>query len=200
MTIRDSNKKNAEASQSAVSSAFMENSNLLKIFLRRFLSVQQDIEDVVQEAFLRAYQSEKKKNIEQPKAFLFRIAKNLALTKLTRKSRQITDYIEESDPSVVIQSELTVENEVQALQTLGIYCEAIATLPEKCRHVYLMRKVHGLSHKEIAERLDLTVSSTEKYLHKGVMHCRAYLRERQQDHPVSRPTGTDHVWNRDAEK
>lgn len=165
---------------SRVSRAFLESSIVLKKFLTRFLSNQQDIEDVVQEAYLRAYQAEKKKDIEQPKAFLFRIAKNIALTELTKKSRQITDYIEDSDPSVVIHNEHTVENEVESQQTLGMYCEAIAALPEKCRRVYLLRKVHGLSHKEIAERLDLTVSSTEKYLRHGVLHCRAYLKERQQ--------------------
>ena len=200
MTIQDTSDNSVETGMSVVSKAFLENSTLLKKFLTRFLSVQQDIEDVVQEAYLRAYQAEKNKDIEQPKAFLFRIAKNLALTKLTRKSRQITDYIEESDPSVVIQSEFTVENEVEALQTLGIYCEAIASLPVKCRRVYLMRKVHGLAHKEIAERLDLTVSSTEKYLRKGVLHCRAFMRERQQIREEIQSTVTGPKWGREAER
>ena len=170
--------KDPTRSVSAVTAAFLENNTLLKKFLTRFLSAQQDIEDVVQEAYLRAYKAEQDKDIEQPKAFLFRIAKNIALTELTRKSRQITDYIEDSDSSVVIQGEATVEMEIEALQTLGIYCEAVGALPEKCRRVYLMRKVHGLPHKEIAERLGLSVSSVEKYLMKGVLKCRAHVRER----------------------
>ncbi len=191
MAIRVTTAKRARPGLSAVTQAFLDNSTLLKKFLTRFLAGQQDIEDVVQEAYLRAYQAEKKKVIEQPKAFLFRIARNLALTELTKKSRQIVDYIEDSDPSVVIQSELTVENEVIALQTIGIYCEAIAALPKKCRRVYLLRKVHGLTHKEIAVRLDLTVSSTEKYLRKGVLHCRAYMHAGQQNQPADQSPGTD---------
>lgn len=191
MAIRDTTAKRVRPGLSAVTQAFLDNSTLLKKFLTRFLTGQQDIEDVVQEAYLRAYQAEKKKVIEQPKAFLFRIARNLALTELTKKSRQIVDYLEDSDPSVVIQSELTVENEVVALQTLGIYCEAIAALSKKCRRVYLLRKVHGLTHKEIAVRLDLTVSSTEKYLRKGVLHCRAHMRASQQDRPADQSPGSD---------
>src|SRR5215468_10948978 len=87
---------------SAVSTAFVENNTFLKRFVARYLSSRHDVEDVVQEAYLRAYMAEKERAIDQPKAFLFRIAKNVALTNLTKKSRQITDYIEEATASVVV--------------------------------------------------------------------------------------------------
>lgn len=164
---------------SAVSAAFVANNEFLKRFLARFFSDRQDIEDVAQEAYLRAYVAEQKKEIEQPKAFLFKIARNVALTQLTRKSRQITDYIEDSGDSTVIESETTVDGEVEALESFGLYCEAVAALPEKCRQVFLLRKVHGLSHKEIAERMSLSVSSVEKYLRRGILESRAFVRERE---------------------
>lgn len=166
-------------SLSMVSSAFLEHSTFLKKFISRFLSEQQDIEDVVQETYLRAFKAENEKEIEQPKAFLFQIAKNLALTELSRKSRQITDYIEDADPSILDNNELGVEDELEARQHIGLYCEAIAALPERRRRVYLMRKVHGLPHREIAERLGISVSSVEKHLLKGVLSCRAYVREKE---------------------
>ena len=81
---------------SAVSAAFLENHAFLKRFLARFFLDRQDIEDVAQETYLRAYVAEQQKDIEQPKAYLFRIAKNIALTELTKKSKKITDYLEES--------------------------------------------------------------------------------------------------------
>ena len=140
---------------------------------------------MAQEAYLRAYVAEQHKNIEQPKAYLFRVAKNIALTKLTKKSRQITDYIADLSTSVVIQSEAAAEDEVEAEQTLGLYCEAVAALPEKCRQVFLLRKVHGLAHKEIAERMSLSVSSVEKYLLKGILACRAFVQEREGQMPDS---------------
>ena len=164
---------------SAVSAAFVANNDFLKRFLARFFSDRQDIEDVAQEAYLRAFVAEQKKDIEQPKAFLFRIAKNVALTRLTRKSKQITDYIEDSSDPAVIQSGETVEGEIEAQESFGLYCEAVASLPEKCRQVFLLRKVHGLRHKEIAERMSISVSSVEKYLHRGIMECRTYIRERE---------------------
>lgn len=163
------------ASQTAVTSAFLESAAFLKKFLARFLPVQQDIEDVAQEAYLRAYVAEQRQSIEQPKAFLFRVAKNLALTRLSRKSRRITDYIEEAGESVVVDTSPASDEELEAQQCFGLYCEAVASLPEKCRQVFLLRKVHGLSHKEIGERLGLSISSVEKYLREGILACRAHV-------------------------
>lgn len=168
---------------SAVSAAFLENYVFLKRFLARYFSNRQDIEDVAQETYLRAYVAEQKKEIEQPKAFLFRIAKNLALTQLTKKSRKITDYLEECGASVVIECGAAADSEAEALESLGLYCDAVASLPEKCRQVFLLRKVHGLAHKEIAERMSLSVSSVEKYLLRGVLECNAFVQEQEGREP-----------------
>ncbi len=164
---------------SAVSAAFLVNHAFLKRFLARFFSDSQDIEDVAQEAYLRAYVAEQQKEIEQPKAYLFRIARNLALTQLTQKSKKITDYLEESGASVVIEYGAAADSEVEAEEALGLYCEAVAALPEKCRQVFLLRKVHGLAHKEIAKRMSLSVSSVEKYLLRGILECKAFVQEHE---------------------
>lgn len=161
---------------SDVTVAFVEHNTFIKKFLTRFFSNRHDIEDVAQEAYLRAYAAEQKKAIEQPKAFLFRIARNVALTRLTQKSRQIIDYIEESSDSPFLEEMPSADAEVEAEESLGLYCEAVASLPDKGRQVYLLRKVHGLSHKAIAERMNLSVSSVEKYLVRGILACKTYVR------------------------
>jgi RNA polymerase sigma-70 factor (ECF subfamily) len=162
-----------------VTAAFLECSNFLKRFLAGFLPGQQDIEDVAHETYLRAYMAEQRETIEQPKAFLFRVAKNLALTRLSQKSRQITDYIEEAGATVVIETAAGADEELEAQQCFDLYCEAVATLPEKCRQVFLLRKVHGLSHRDIGERMGLSISSVEKYLRQGILACQVHLREHE---------------------
>ncbi len=157
--------------------AFLKHQSALRRYISRFVRRRHDIEDVVQEAFLRAYKTEKRRNIEQPKSFLFKIAHNVAVTELTRKSTQIMDYIADFEDLVVIDTEANAEEEVIAKQTIGIHCEAVAQLPEQCRRVYLMRKVHGMSHKEIANRLGIAVSTVEKHLAKGVRLCANYVRD-----------------------
>ena len=164
---------------SVITAAFLEHSGFLKKFLAGFLSAQQDIEDVAQETYLRAYIAEQSEEIEQPKAFLFRVAKNLALTSLAKKSRRITDYIEEAGTAVVLGTAAGSDQELEARQCLDLYCEAVAMLPEKCRQVLLFRKVHGLSHGDIGERMGLSISSVEKYLRQGILACQAHIREHE---------------------
>jgi len=167
-----------DATSTPVYEAYTVHGSSLKRFIGRFMRGSSDIEDIAQEAFLRAYTVERTRPIEQPKSFLFRIAKHLALSQLTRKSRQITDYIEDSDDSSVIQLVPSAEEEISARQMLGLHCEAVAELSPQCRQVYLLRKVHGFSHKEIAEHLGIAVSTVEKHLMKAVEQCDRYVRER----------------------
>ena len=105
----------------------------------------------MQETFLRAYNAEKKDDdIRSPKAFLFRIARNLAIKELGRKSRRITSYIEDLGATEVINEQTSVEDQVAARDRLAVFCKAAAALPMQCRRAFLLRKVYGLSQQEIA--------------------------------------------------
>jgi RNA polymerase sigma factor (sigma-70 family) len=158
--------------------AYTRHGPSLKRFIGRFMRSSSDIDDIAQEAFLRAYTVERSRPIEQPKSFLFRIAKHLALSQLTRKSRQITEYIEDSTDPGVIQVDHSAEEEISARQMLGLHVEAVTELSAQCRQVYLLRKVHGFSHKEIAKHLGIAVSTVEKHLMKAIEQCERYVRER----------------------
>jgi RNA polymerase sigma-70 factor (ECF subfamily) len=81
--------------KTSVLEAFLANQIPLRRFIPRYMLSMHDIDDVSQEAFLRAYNAERKGPVHQPKAFLFRIVKNLLISEFSRKSRKITDYIED---------------------------------------------------------------------------------------------------------
>ena len=164
----------------SVSSAFLENREFLKNFLKRFFSRAEDIEDVTQETYLSAYRAEQQRGIDQPKAYLFRVAKNLALNELNRKSRQMTVYIEDRLASIPLDGGPSIEEEVEAQQSLALYTEAVAALPKKCQRVFLLRKVNGMRQQEIADHLGITISAVEKHLHNGTKSCRAYIRNANQ--------------------
>ena len=125
MTVR----KDKPTKPTPVLQAFQKHQAALRRFISRFVQRTQDIDDVAQEAFLRAYRAEKGKPIEQPKSFLFRIAHNVAITELTKKSTQIIDYIADIDESAVVWLEHSAEETAMADQMIGIHCEAVAQLP-----------------------------------------------------------------------
>src|SRR5215813_13441047 len=121
MTTEKSSSADTGLRDTQVYATFIRNEGSLKRFIGRFMRSSPDIEDIAQEAFLRAYAAERGRPIEQPKSFLFQIAKHVALSQLSRKARQITDYIEDSDDSTVLQIDHTPEDEFSARQTLGLH-------------------------------------------------------------------------------
>ena len=172
--INNSNKRSSPDFESVITPAFVKNQSFMKRFLTRFLSSSQDIEDVVQESYLKALCAEKKQVINSPKAFLFRIARNEALKELQKKSRRITDYLDELDVPEASTSDTMVEDSSIAKQRFGLFCESALEMTPKCRKAFLMCKVYGFSYKEIASHLGISVSGVEKHVARGLEICNAY--------------------------
>jgi RNA polymerase sigma-70 factor (ECF subfamily) len=154
---------------SAIEAAYRENELSLRTFLRRFLSRPEDVDDTLHEAFLRAYRRERSKPIEQPRAFLFKTARNLALNELAKTRHRKTDTLADFDVSAVKPSEDTPERRSIASQELTQAIEQIDRLSPRVREVFILRKIHGLKQKEIAEQLGLSESTVEKHIAKGLL-------------------------------
>ena len=157
-------------SESGLLLAFEKHHGALRRFIARYLNNHHDIEDVAQESFLRAFRAGMDYQVEQPKSFLFRIAKNVAISQLRLKSRQITDFIEDQSGPDALSGEWTLEEDVMARERLAIQCDAVASLAPQCRRVYILRKVHGMTHKEIADRMGISNKTVEKAFIQR--HCR----------------------------
>ena len=168
----------------------------LKRFLRRYYSRTEDIDDLAQEAFLRAFDAESDREIQSPKAYLFRVARNIALRDLGKKSRQLTDYLEEAVDEAALGREASVEEEVIAQQKLQQCCQAVADLPEQCRRVFLLRKIHAYSHKDIATQLGISPRTVEKHIAKGVERFTEHMNQ-QNNHqePQADGSSTKYPWS-----
>ncbi len=162
-------------------STFLDIETALRKYLMRFLVRSQDIEDVVQETFLRSYNAEKNQSIQSPKSFLFKVAKNLALSEISRKSNQLATYVEDLDALEVLDNRADVEEKAIRQQQLQSYINALRCLPPQCQRVFVMCKVYGFSHKEISSKLSISVSTVEKHLVKGLQRCHQYLQEEAEE-------------------
>ncbi len=164
-----------ENADSGITNSFLQNQSFLTRFVNRFFSNKEDVEDVVQETYLRAYVAGQKAEIVKPKSFLFTTAKNIALTKLNKKSKQVTDFLEDYSQRHDLNIDPSPPEIVDAQQQLVIYCAAVKTLNGKFREAFLLKKVHGMTHKEIATQMSLSLSSVEKYLHRAMILCDQYI-------------------------
>lgn len=148
--------------------AYQETQGFLRKYLRRFYKNPQDIEDAMQEGFLKSFEIEKKQDIKTPAAYLFKTIRNFACRDLRKKSRLKIIGIEDIDlPSLTIDRR-AIEDSLESRQNLSIFCAAADRLPTQCRKAFLLRKIYGFSQKEIAGMMGISVSTVEKHLAKAI--------------------------------
>ena len=152
-------------------SVFKQYEKSLRKFISGFLVNTQDIEDISQETFLRTYKSSESTDISKPKSFMFRVAKNLIISEYRRSSFKLTDYIEDFEQEPLSSVTDSLEEQIESEEKLRIFCDALSTLPAQCRKVVIMRKVFGLSIKDISEKTGMPVSTVNWNIAKGLVHC-----------------------------
>jgi RNA polymerase sigma-70 factor (ECF subfamily) len=157
---------------------------LLDIFLRTRLRVARavgrivqphDIEDIVQETFIRCYEAARKTPIRHPRSFLLTTAKNLAINHVVRADNKRTDRVASFDDSTVPLYTPPLERDIEAQEQFLLLCRAVSQLPVQCRRAFILKKVYGLSRKEIADYMGITESTVQKHVAKGLLMCSEYL-------------------------
>ena len=165
---------------SRIYKAFLENEAAIRRVFARYFRSTADVEELTQETFVRCFAAETKNDIINPKSFLFRAAKNLALSERKQKYRNTTDFFEDSGGSEVILDENSVSAEVRLdnRRKLAVLAEALASLPEEYRRALLMRKLENLKLAQIATRTNVSVRTAQKRVAVALDMCDAFLRKK----------------------
>lgn len=146
-----------------------------------------EIEDIVQETYVRICQIENKESITSPKSFMYRTAKNLALDYQKQSRVKLVDNVEDNHELESIGRQHTDELFKDAVikAEFADLCEAVRQLPQQCRKVFVLKKVYGYSQKEIAAQLDISESTVEKHISMGIKRCTLFMRKNAQTENVA---------------
>ncbi len=152
----------------------------LASYLRRYFASPDDIQDVLQEAYLKVFCVLRSNGTagHAPSALLYTTARNLAISRL--RHRQV---VARSADAVALSEKLrrdtrSVEQQVSSNERRRFLLEVVNALPPRCRQVFVLRIVDGLSQRAIGERLGISVSTVEKHLARGLRHCREQMAPR----------------------
>ncbi len=151
---------------------------MLRAWLHRRFEAQVEIDDVVQEAYVRLLQAHAAGPVASPKAFLFATARNVALDRLRRHEVSRTEFLGQMADLNVLDERAGVPETVARNQELALLTEAIQSLPARCRQIFTLRKLYGLSQREIAERLGISESTVSNQLVIGIEKCTDFFAER----------------------
>lgn len=168
-----------KASKSRVFGVFQANKGLIASVLRRFHLSQIDIADLTQETIVRALEAEKRTDIKEPRRFLVGIAKNVARAELERRSKITVSLLDDFDPDSYVSDEPAVDDIVDSRGRMQMFGAAVASLPPQCQKVFILKHVYGASHREIADKLDIALSTVEKHVALGLKRCREEMLKEQ---------------------
>lgn len=150
---------------------------MLQHYLRKYLISSEDIEDVIQDTYLRIYGIQDYAAVQSPKALLITIAHNLAVELGRRRVSRATDSVADFDALGVSSGNAQIEEQLDARRRFEAFCSAVDSLPPICRRVFVLRKVYKLSQAEISAVLGISQSTIEKHVAKGLVRCRDHLRD-----------------------
>ena len=139
-----------------------------------------EIEDIVQEAYVRVCQVEKEADIRTPQSYLFRTVRNLALDHAKRAESRLTQTVGEDVDAYGPQSaqlfDATFE-QAASNEEFASFCDAVRHLPVQCRRAFVLKKVYGYSQREIARELEVSESTVEKHIALGIKRCTYYMQQ-----------------------
>lgn len=145
---------------------------------RRLTGDPDDARDVVQEAYLRAFRSiDRFRGDAQFSTWMYRITANCASTHRRRRARHRHLYLAEDHGGVDLDADHDPEDRAARAGVRERLEAAISLLPPKLRSVLVLRDLHGLSHRDIAEELGITESAAKVRLHRARKRLQADLVE-----------------------
>ena len=129
--------------------------------------------DVVQNVFIKIWETHTSFNLENPEAFIYKMVRNASLNYIRHlkvvdslKSKVKDQYLGEelyyidmvgNEPYILIEKELQEK-----------ILSVMESLPDKCLTVFRLSRIDGLKNKEIAEQLNISIKSVEKHISKAL--------------------------------
>jgi len=148
----------------------------LRAYVRVAFPAERDVEEVVQESYLRLWRSHTVEPIRSARAFLFTVARHVALNRLSRERASPVTSVGDLAALPVLDSGADAAETAARNETFRLLLHALATLPPRCREITVLRKLQGIPQREVATRLGLSEKTVEEQVARGVRRCETYLR------------------------
>lgn len=150
----------------------------LKSYLRGSFPSVRDVDDLVQESYLRVWRRQARSPLACVRSFLYRVARNLAIDIVRREARSPIEQVSDLAGLDVLDHEPNAADAACTSDEINLLLAAIESLPPRCREVVVLHKLCGLSPGEIARELGIAEGTVHVQGAKGVRRCEEFLRER----------------------
>jgi RNA polymerase sigma factor (sigma-70 family) len=140
----------------------------LRVWLKHRRAADLEVDDIIQETYARLVSMESIEGIRNAKAYAFQTAYSVIMTHLRRSRVVSIRTVADIEQLSTASEDPSPEDTVADRDELHRLAEAIAALPDRVRDVFSLRRIKGLSQREVALRLGLAESTVEKHMAKGL--------------------------------
>lgn len=152
---------------------------VLRSYLRGAFPSVRDVDDVVQESYLRIWRTRASQPIRCVRGFLFQVARRLALDFVRRQKASPIEAGRDWSELAVIPDEADAVVAISQEELKHHLVAAVAALPNRYREIVIMRKLEELPQKVVAQRLGLSERTVENLLARGLKKVAATLQARK---------------------
>lgn len=136
-------------------------------FSKSFLKLEDGIDDILQEVFVKIWQNRRNiRSAETFSPFIFTMTRNLLLNEL--RSRLSKQKIKDEIIKLSVSEEYHSFEKMEYGELKETVDQIVTNLPEKQREVFLLSRYEGLSHKEIAEKLQISTKTVEYHISQSI--------------------------------
>ena len=156
---------------------FRQHAEAVRRHVYGIVSAVEIAEELTQEAFARVYVANTAE-LKSPSGFLLRVAHNLALDHIRRRKRVHIEPLGDDAARWLRDDAPSAEEQLATREELHHVRAAVAELPPKCRQVFLLLRIEGLSYREIALEMGLSPTMVRKYADRAFEHLQLRLGRR----------------------
>ena len=149
----------------------------LKAYLRASFPAVRDVDDVVQESYLRVWKAKMVRPILSAKAFLFQVARHVAIDAVRDTRASPVDGLRDWSTFSVIEDRPTAADALCYQEKVSLVASALTQLPARCREIFILRKFKHVPQRTIAMELLISERTVESQVTRGMKLIEAYLRK-----------------------
>lgn len=153
----------------------------LCVYAAKFVNDEHAAKDIVQDVFTSFWlENDKLRNKKLIRPYLFKSVKHKALNYKKRESRKsgLDDFFDSYNSEIANSENESIESFLALSGLKNDLEKAIAELPEQRQKIFRMSRFDQLNHKEIAEKLDISVKTVETQIYRSLK----FLREKLKHH------------------